>query len=131
MALWTLVVGLAVAPFVLVAGVWAQRLSSGEYRRLWRPFERALMTGRPPVEIDAAEWAEFVAARRRGHLRAITIEVLALGVYAIGAVSSGQLFDPFRLATMMLIGLCAAQMAVRLRRIDRLAAHSAVAATAR
>ncbi|GAB2513257.1 hypothetical protein GCM10027167_14600 [Nocardia heshunensis] len=131
MTVWTLVVGLGVVPFLLVAGVWAERVRSGEYRRLWRPFERALATGHAPVEIDSVEWAEFVAERRRGHQRAIAIELGALAIYAAVAVRSDELVDPFRLATMALIALCAAQMAVRLRRIERLAADSAVAPTAR
>ncbi|MFE3187372.1 hypothetical protein ACFXHA_00100 [Nocardia sp. NPDC059240] len=131
MTLWTLMIGVAVAPFVLVAGVWAERWRSGEYRRLWRPFERALATGRPPGDTEATEWAEFVAARRLGHQRAVAIELAVLVVYGAVAVSGGELTDPFRLATMALIGLCAGQMAVRLRRIDRLAANSAVAPSAK
>lgn len=115
-----LIIAAAMAPAVWVIGVWGHRVFSGEYRRLWRPFERALKTGQRPVDIAPAEWAEFIAARRRGHRRALIAQSLLLALYIPFELALHVSMTPYRLANIALAVFLVVSLGTRLRQIDRL-----------
>ncbi|MFB8002879.1 hypothetical protein [Nocardia sp. NPDC056000] len=113
---------LVLLPILAVLAVWVRRVRSGEYRRLWRPFETALRTGERPASIAPAAWAEFVAARRTGHRRAIFILGPAVLVYVVFVVASGAL--PAGIPHLTAVSALMFYLGYRLTRIERLAIDS-------
>ncbi|WP_405494484.1 hypothetical protein [Nocardia sp. NBC_00511] len=111
-----------VAPCVWALGVWVHRNLTGEYARLWKPFERALRTGdsSAPAGVDAAEWSKFLSDRRTGHRWAVAVQSLGLAGYAVSVVGFAPHATVFQVASLVLGVYSIAAVSTRLRRIDRL-----------